>query len=141
MADNTTLNPGKDGDVIASDELLTVNGATAQSGLKVQRVKVGYGSDGELQDVERHNGLPVVAQALDVLRRIASLLKPLQQVSGNGSNRLSVDVNSVASGTINTVTTVSNVATVTTISNVWAFDQAKAISRQAFNGGIRSRIS
>jgi hypothetical protein len=85
------------------------------------------------------NPLPIEAQALDVMRRIASLLKPLQQITGNGSNRLSVDVNSavISSGTV------SNVAasTLTNVANVWAFDQAKAISRQAFNTGIRSRIS
>lgn len=102
--------------------------------------------------VESGDGTPVSSaaplatgnSAVDVLRRIASLLKPLQQVTGAGSNRLSVDVNSgsvaISSGT---VTTVSNVAasTLTNMANVWAFDQAKALSRQAYNTGIRSRIS
>ena len=48
--DNTTLNAGQGGDVIATDELTTLNGG-AVSAVKVQRVKVGYGVDGSLIDV------------------------------------------------------------------------------------------
>lgn len=58
MADNTTLNVGTGGDVIATDDLTTLNGG-AVSGFKVQRVKVGFGSDGSLRDVDATNGLPV----------------------------------------------------------------------------------
>lgn len=147
MADNTRLNAGIGGDLYAADELTTVNSLPADAGLKVQRVKVGYGDEGALEDVSIAKGLPVWAQALDLLRRIAQLLKPLQQVTGGGSNRLSVDINNAAGATlgtvttVTTVTTVSNVATVTTLANVWAFDHAKAMSRQAYNTGIRSRIS
>jgi hypothetical protein len=92
----------------------------------------------------------VVSQALEVLRRIAGLLKPLGVVTG-GSNRLSVDINNITGGTVTTVTgvttvttvsTVTNVAasTLTNVANVWAFDQAKAMSRQAYNSGIRARL-
>jgi hypothetical protein len=58
MADNTTLNVGTGGDVIATDDLTTLNGG-AVSGVKVQRVKVGFGSDASLRDVDATNGLPV----------------------------------------------------------------------------------
>lgn len=58
MADNTVLNPGVGGDTISTDELTTLNGG-AVSGVKVERVKVGYGSDGSLRDVDTANGLPV----------------------------------------------------------------------------------
>jgi hypothetical protein len=94
--------------------------------------------------ISEQNPFPVeiVSQGLVVLQRVASLLKPLQQVTGGGSNRLSVDVNSgniaVSSGTITTVNTVSSI---TNYANVWAFDQSKAISRLAYNQGIRLRIS
>ena len=98
--------------------------------------------------------VPVEAQSLTILQRIAALLKPLQQVTGAGSNRLSVDVNNITGGTISTVSTVTTVTTVTTcstvsnvaastltnIANVWGFDTAKAISRQAYNSGIRARL-
>lgn len=58
MADNTTLNSGTGGDIIATDDLTTLNGG-AVSGFKVQRVKVGFGSDASLRDVDASNGLPV----------------------------------------------------------------------------------
>ncbi len=97
------------------------------------------------------NPVPVESQALTVLQRIAALLKPLQQITGGGSNRLSIDINSgtvttvgavTAVTTVTTVSTVSNVAasTLTNIANVWGFDTAKAISRQAYNSGIRLRL-
>ena len=50
MADNTTLNLGTGGDVIASDDI---------SGVKFQRVKLVHGSDGvNSGDVSSVNGLP-----------------------------------------------------------------------------------
>jgi hypothetical protein len=60
MSDNTTMNPGSGGDVIATDELATINGAAAPAGLKIQRVKMGFGGDGDAQDVSADHPLPVV---------------------------------------------------------------------------------
>lgn len=106
--------------------------------------------------VEDENGDPItdtnpfpvtpVSQGLTVLQRIAALLKPLQQITGGGSNRLSVDVNNVAGGsvavsTVTTVTGVTAVSSLTNFANVWTFDQAKAISRLTYNQGIRSRVT
>lgn len=51
MADNTTLNSGTGGDVIASDDI---------AGVKHQRVKVEFGADGSATDVSSANPLPVV---------------------------------------------------------------------------------
>lgn len=68
MADNTILNSGTGGDTIATDDLTTLNGL-AVSGFKVQRVKVGFGVDASLRDVDAANGLPVsgtVADGADV---------------------------------------------------------------------------
>lgn len=51
MADNTTLNAGSGGDVIASDDI---------SGVKYQRIKLIHGADGtSAGDVSTSNGLPV----------------------------------------------------------------------------------
>lgn len=58
MADNTTLNSGTGGDVIATDDVTTLNGG-ASSGIKVQRVKVMYGADGTATDASSTNPLPV----------------------------------------------------------------------------------
>lgn len=58
MADNTTISAGSGGDVIASDDVTTLNGA-ASSGVKVQRVKVGYGDDGSHRDISSAYPLPV----------------------------------------------------------------------------------
>jgi hypothetical protein len=113
-----------------------------------QKALIEHLQGGEPTPVTEDAPLPIRSQGLDVLRRIAALLKPLQQITGGGSNRLSLDVNNITGGTVTTVTTVttcstvSNVAasTLTNIANVWAFDQAKAMSRQAYNSGIRARI-
>lgn len=55
------MNPGAGGDVIASDEVSTLNGG-ASSGVKVQRVKAGYGVDGDFTDVSSTAPLPVSAK-------------------------------------------------------------------------------
>jgi hypothetical protein len=139
MPDNVGYTPGS-GATIAADEI---------GGALYQRVKPVVGADGVATDVSEANPMPVGAQALTVLQRIAALLKPLGQPTGGGSNRLSLDVNAVASlptlgtvSTVTTVTTVSNVSasTLTNVANLWVFDQAKAMSRQAYNSGIRSRL-
>lgn len=73
--DNTVLNPGTGGDNFATDGLDTVNGQAADANLKVQRIKMGFGVDGELNDVNEDQQLPVdLAQALDHLRQIAGIL-------------------------------------------------------------------
>ncbi len=58
MADNTTLNLGTGGDVIASDDLTTLNGGVV-SGVKAQRVKAGFGVDASFRDVSGGFPLPV----------------------------------------------------------------------------------
>ena len=58
MADNTTLNLGTGGDVIATDDITTLNGGVV-AGVKAQRVKVGFGTDSFFRDVDATNGLPV----------------------------------------------------------------------------------
>ena len=50
MADNTTLNVGTGGDVIATDDI---------GGVKYQRVKVNFGADGASADVSDANPLPI----------------------------------------------------------------------------------
>ena len=50
MVDNTTLNAGTGGDVIASDDI---------GGVKHQRVKIEYGVDGAATDVSDTNPLPI----------------------------------------------------------------------------------
>lgn len=55
MTDNSTLNPGTGGDVIAADDIAS----GVASGAKVQRIKNGFGADGTYSDVAPDNGLPV----------------------------------------------------------------------------------
>lgn len=64
MPDNTQLPTGTGGDVIATDELATLNGG-ASSGVKVQRAKVGYGADGDFNDVSVNTPLPVMIREDD----------------------------------------------------------------------------
>ena len=50
MADNTSLNAGSGGDLIATDDI---------AGVKHQRVKIEYGADGSATDVSTSTPLPV----------------------------------------------------------------------------------
>jgi hypothetical protein len=58
VSDDTELNPGTGGDLISTDEVSTLNGA-ASSGVKVQRVKQGFGEDGTYRDVSDTYPMPV----------------------------------------------------------------------------------
>jgi hypothetical protein len=62
VADNTTLPIGTGGDSIATDDLATLNGA-ASGTVKVQRVKAGFGIDGDLRDVSKQFPFPVDADS------------------------------------------------------------------------------
>ena len=61
MPDNTTL-PGS-GELIALDEIFTLNGVAAAVGLKAQRMKSGFGPDGVFTDVSTTNPMPVTMPA------------------------------------------------------------------------------
>lgn len=84
MADNTTLNAGTGGDVIATDDI---------GGVKHQRVKIEFGADGSAADVSAANPLPVTTQGqTDVWR----LVIPPQAV---GANKVMADLfNATGSG-------------------------------------------
>lgn len=113
----------------------------------------------KLKDQDGNVVNPADNDSITLLRRILLLLKPLGQITGAGSNRLSIDVNTLPTlGTVTTVsgvTTVSTVSTVTTVSTVSsvtsvgnqtqmggiaAFDLMKAMSRDAYANGIRSKL-
>jgi hypothetical protein len=60
MADNTTL-PGT-GEIVSTDQLVTLNGAAVATGEKAQRVKAGFGADGVFRDVSGAFPLPVTME-------------------------------------------------------------------------------
>lgn len=97
MADNTQLNSGTGGDLIATDELATLNGEAAPAGLKAQRVKVGFGADGQLQDVHEGAPLPVAAygellEAIEALRMaVHSLTRSIGMSMPDQAGRLRVN--------------------------------------------------
>lgn len=84
MADNTTLNAGTGGDVIATDDI---------GGVKHQRVKVEFGPDGSASDVSTANPLPVTGQGPTSVYR---WVVPPQAV---GANKVMCDLfNATGSG-------------------------------------------
>lgn len=108
----------------------------------------------KLKNTEGQQINPATEDSLTLLRRILILLKPLGQITGGGSNRLSVDVNSgnvaISSGTVTTVTTVSTVTTTTTvgtltnqvnIAGITAYEQLRSINRIAYANGIRANLT
>ena len=77
MSDNTQLNTGTGGDVISTDDLATLNGG-ASGTVKVQRVKVGYGADSDLNDVSSTQPLPT-----EMVKKASATLA---NVSGSSTN-------------------------------------------------------
>lgn len=73
MADNTTLAPGVGGDTIATDDI---------AGVKYQRIKVTFGSDGVATDVDAANGLPVVGAFFQATQPVSMAAAPTTPVTG-----------------------------------------------------------
>lgn len=64
MADNTQITQGNAaGDIISSDQITSLNGNAVATGEKVQRVKMGFGTDNSLRDVDAANPLPTFINA------------------------------------------------------------------------------
>lgn len=97
--DNTELNRGSGGDNISTDVIGV--GADCKP-IKVQRVKVQYGDDGEATDVSKINPLPVKSTILTAANELSVAENtPLTQISaqyGLGQNVFTL-VDSSASGT------------------------------------------
>lgn len=149
MPDNTRLNQGSGGDLVAMDELATVNGAAADAGLKVQRVKVGYGADGALQDVGEATPLPVRDdEGRGLLWRILQvLLAPLGYDKSLQRYRQTAVIESGTVTAVTTVTTVTTLTTCSTLSNLAAIGgynaqmQVLDQNRAAWSACVRSRIT
>lgn len=149
MPDNTRLNTGAGGDLVATDELSTVNGAPADTGLKVQRVKVGWGADGALQDVTDAAPMPVRDdESRGVLFRILQvLLAPLGYDKSLQRYRQTAIVESGTITTVTTVTTVSTVTAVSSLTNLAAIGgynaqmQVLDQNRAAWASNVRARIT
>jgi hypothetical protein len=92
MSDNTSINLGSGGDAIATDELTAQNGVPV-SGIKVQRMKVGYGDDSDLTDVSKMRPLPVLLEELVTLMKTQNgLLKAMSfQLSFLNNPRITLD--------------------------------------------------
>lgn len=143
MPDNTRLNTGAGGDLVATDELSTVNGAPADTGLKVQRVKVGWGADGSLQDVTDAAPMPVRDdESRGVLFRILQVL--LAPLGYDKSLQRYRQTAVVESGTITTVTTVTTVSTMSNMAAIGGYNaqmQVLDANRAAWADCVRARIT
>ena len=143
MPDNTRLNTGAGGDLVATDELSTVNGAPADTGLKVQRVKVGWGADGSLQDVTDAAPMPVRDdEGRGVLFRILQVL--LAPLGYDKSLQRYRQTAVVESGTITTVTTVTTVSTMSNMAAIGGYNaqmQVLDANRAAWANCVRARIT
>lgn len=89
MADNTTLNPGTAGDIVATDDV--TDGGVAQ-GAKVQRVKAGWGVDNQYKDPSHTTPFPATsAGETNYMSAAGTLLTPkfaAISLSSSGNNTL-----------------------------------------------------
>ena len=131
MADNTTLNAGTGGDVIASDDI---------DGVKYQRVKATFGKDGEAVDVSADNPMPVAdANNFSLLARILrALLSPLGYDFSLQRYRQTAIVESGTLTTVNVINTVNNQAA---IGGVQAQLLINGQNVSAWQACVRSRIT
>lgn len=154
MADNTTLNPGVGGDVIATDDI---------AGVKYQRIKIGFGEEGTYLDVSDTDPLPVLgpltdaelraaplvvtdATAAELLDGLQTLLLRLLNATNSprgydvalGRNRMTT---LIESGTVTTVSTVSNVANQTLMGNQQAQLLTNGQNVSAWAATVRARIT
>lgn len=111
---------------------------------------MAYFEASRLKDSDGNIINPAQEESLTLLRSIFRLLKPLGMITGGQSNRLSVDINTgtiTANCNINggqtlaTVTTVGGVTNVSNLGGISSFDLMKAMSRAAYNSGIRANIN
>ena len=154
MADNTTLNPGVGGDVIATDDI---------AGVKYQRIKIGFGEEGTYLDVSDTDPLPVLGPLTDAELRAsplvvtdataAELLDGLQTLllrllnatnsprgydAATGRNRMTT---LVESGTITQVSTVATVTNQTNMGNQQAQLLVNGQNVSAWAATVRARIT
>lgn len=84
MADNTTQSGA---DTIATDDLATLNGS-ASSGVKIQRVKVGFGVDGDSTDVSGANPLPTKQESdVATVTSVAASVTSVTVIAANANRR------------------------------------------------------
>lgn len=131
MSDNSTL-PAT-GELIATDELNTINGLVAEAGLKVQRAKIGFGADGDFNDANGSNPLPttdVLLQELNdtILYMLAAILEKMPRVTGNDQTAVSIEGGAVGISSGQTLATVSNVANMTNIGGRYTTNVADAMT-------------
>ncbi len=134
MADNTVLNIGTGGDVIAADDI---------AGVKFQRVKLAVGGDGVAADATPDNPLPVAdGHSGNLLMRILQVLAaPLGYDKALGRQRGTVVLES---GTVTAVTTVTTVTTLSNISQIGGYSAQMQIvdsNRTAWAQCVRTRIT
>lgn len=138
--DNTALNPGTGGDLIATDELVAVNGLSADPGLKVQRVKVGFGGDGQLHDVSPTAPMPVTDGAVqDLLQRLLGI--SVSPVGYDKSQQRYRQTAVIESGTITAVTAVAALNNLLAIGGYNAQMQVLDQNRAAWAACVRARIT
>ena len=103
----------------------------------------------KLKDVDGNTINPATEESLSLLKRILTLLKPLGNITGGGSNRLNIDVNNITNGitiagaqtlsNVTTVGTVTNLGTLTTVTNLGTLTTVTTVgtvTNQAQIGGI-----
>jgi hypothetical protein len=96
MADDTSQTGT---DTIATDDLATLNGS-ASSGVKIQRVKPGFGDDGDARDVSRAFPLPVIPVATTpTVTGVTASASSTTLLSANTSRRGATLYNSSTSAT------------------------------------------
>ena len=139
MADNIGYTPGS-GAVIAADDV---------DGVLYQRVKPAFGTDNTAVDVSATNPFPVVdTQLADIDFLLNRMLNALNSPQGyDKSLQRQRGTNIIESGTITTVSTVTNLTTVATLNNLSTVDtiqgriQVYSANLGAWASTVRARIT
>lgn len=142
MADNLGYTEGS-GAKVATDELSTLNGAAVPEAQHAQRMKVGFGVDGDFSDVNGNSPLPVFdAQIADVDFTLTRVLNALNAPQGyDKSLQRQRGTVIVEAGNMQSVTNVTTVANLSTVDTLQGRIQVYGANLSAWADTVRARIT
>ena len=140
MADNVTANPGSGGATFATDDI---------GGIQYPRTKLGFGSDGNYQDVSSENPLPISGTVAATTGPLEWLLRQIRDLlmSPRGYDAAQNRMRETAIIESGTITTLSNISagTLTNFGGISSGLPPEAMVRHqniaAWQSVVRSRIT
>lgn len=139
MPESIAINDANSAPQLIAIDQVEVNGES----VNVQRVKPGFGAEGEYQDISEATPLPVIMREL--LWTLRQLVNPIERNVLNATQRVSIDgANAItiqANQTVGAVTTVGTVTNQAQIGGTRADTLIMDTMTETWANAVRGRIS